>query len=104
MTNVKFSPYTPNGTVAAPPSKSDVHRAIICAALSGGVVVANGVVLAIETRVEGRVLEKMVQGVGLCGDHITEFSVDSPRPETLGNLLVLRGGVVVVDVEVLVAL
>lgn len=37
MTNVTFSPFTPRGTVEAPPSKSDVHRAIICAALSRGV-------------------------------------------------------------------
>lgn len=36
MPNVKFLPYTPCGSVTAPPSKSDVHRAIICAALSGG--------------------------------------------------------------------
>ena len=35
--NVTFRPFTPGGTVAAPPSKSDVHRAIICAALSKGV-------------------------------------------------------------------
>ncbi len=36
MPNVKFLPYIPNGAVSAPPSKSDVHRAVICAALSGG--------------------------------------------------------------------
>ena len=37
MSNVIFSPFKPRGTVEAPPSKSDVHRAVICAALSGGV-------------------------------------------------------------------
>lgn len=36
MPNVVYSPFTPNGTITAPPSKSDVHRAIICAALSKG--------------------------------------------------------------------
>lgn len=36
MPNVIYSPFTPNGTVTVPPSKSDVHRAIICAALSKG--------------------------------------------------------------------
>ena len=36
MPNVIFLPYTPCGSVTAPPSKSDVHRAIFCAALSGG--------------------------------------------------------------------
>lgn len=36
MPNVIFEPFTPCGTMTAPPSKSDVHRAIICAALSKG--------------------------------------------------------------------
>lgn len=46
MPNVKYLPYTPSGTVAAPPSKSDVHRAIICAALSGGVCTVTPVALS----------------------------------------------------------
>lgn len=46
MPNVKYTPYTPCGTVAAPPSKSDVHRAIICAALSGGVCTISPVALS----------------------------------------------------------
>ena len=46
MPNVKYLPYTPSGTVAAPPSKSDVHRAIICAALSGGVCTITPVALS----------------------------------------------------------
>lgn len=37
MSEVKFSPFVPNGTVNVPPSKSDVHRAIICAAMANGV-------------------------------------------------------------------
>lgn len=36
MASVRYLPFTPSGRVSAPPSKSDVHRAIICAALSGG--------------------------------------------------------------------
>ncbi len=36
MSNITVKPSKLNGTVTAPPSKSDVHRAIICAALSGG--------------------------------------------------------------------
>ena len=35
--NIKLTPSQLNGIVCAPPSKSDVHRAVICAALSGGV-------------------------------------------------------------------
>ena len=46
MPNVKYLPYTPSGTVTAPPSKSDVHRAIICSALSGGVCTITPVALS----------------------------------------------------------
>lgn len=46
MPNVKYLPYIPSGTVTAPPSKSDVHRAIICAALSGGVCTITPVALS----------------------------------------------------------
>ncbi len=44
--NVTFQPFTPQGTVAAPPSKSDVHRAILCAALSKGVCTITPVALS----------------------------------------------------------
>lgn len=37
MSDVKFSPFIPSGTANVPPSKSDVHRAIICAAMANGV-------------------------------------------------------------------
>lgn len=36
MSNVIYKPFTAKGEITAPPSKSDVHRAIICAALSKG--------------------------------------------------------------------
>ena len=50
MSNVTFSPFVPQGTVAAPPSKSDVHRAIICAALSRGVCTIAPVALSNDIR------------------------------------------------------
>lgn len=37
MSDICVKPAKLNGKVTAPPSKSDVHRAVICAALSGGV-------------------------------------------------------------------
>ena len=46
MSNVVFHPFTPSGTVFAPPSKSDVHRAVICAALSGGTCTVSPVALS----------------------------------------------------------
>ena len=36
MQNVVYKPFVPSGEVTVPPSKSDVHRAIICAALAKG--------------------------------------------------------------------
>lgn len=46
MSTVKYLPFTPSGSVTAPPSKSDVHRAIICAALSKGVSTISPVALS----------------------------------------------------------
>lgn len=46
MSIVKYLPFTPSGAVTAPPSKSDVHRAIICAALSKGVSTISPVALS----------------------------------------------------------
>lgn len=46
MSIVKYLPFTPNGSVTAPPSKSDVHRAVICAALSDGVSTISPVALS----------------------------------------------------------
>ncbi len=37
MQKVVYSPFVPQGSVNIPPSKSDVHRAVICAALANGV-------------------------------------------------------------------
>lgn len=36
MSSIRISPGVLNGTVSVPPSKSAAHRAVICAALSGG--------------------------------------------------------------------
>ena len=46
MSIVKYLPFTSSGSVTAPPSKSDVHRAIICAALSKGVSTISPVALS----------------------------------------------------------
>ncbi len=46
MKSVHFKPFSPLGAIDAPPSKSDVHRAVICAALSGGVCTVSPVALS----------------------------------------------------------
>ncbi|MDO4892097.1 MAG: 3-phosphoshikimate 1-carboxyvinyltransferase, partial [Eubacteriales bacterium] len=48
--NVTMKPFQANGTVFAPPSKSDAHRAIICAALSGGVCTIAPIALSDDIR------------------------------------------------------
>ena len=44
--NIVLSPSKLKGSVTAPPSKSDVHRAVLCAALSGGVCKISPVALS----------------------------------------------------------
>ena len=48
--NVTMKPFSANGAVFAPPSKSDAHRAIICAALSGGVCTIAPIALSDDIR------------------------------------------------------
>lgn len=50
MKSVVYKPFKPNGTVTVPPSKSDVHRAVICAMLSGGVCKISPVALSNDIR------------------------------------------------------
>lgn len=57
--DVIFKPFTPCGTVKAPPSKSDVHRAIICAALSKGVCTISPVALSEDIKATIRCVESL---------------------------------------------
>lgn len=50
MDKVIFKPFKPNGTIYAPPSKSDVHRAVICAALAHGISTVAPVALSEDIR------------------------------------------------------
>lgn len=57
--HVKYKPFTPCGTVNIPPSKSDVHRAIICAALAQGKCTVAPVALSNDIRATIGVIEAM---------------------------------------------
>ena len=57
--HVTFKPFEPNGTVFAPPSKSDVHRAVICAALSKGVCTISPVALSEDIKATIRCVEAL---------------------------------------------
>lgn len=59
MMKVQYKPFKPCGTVDAPPSKSDVHRAVICAALANGVSRISPVALSDDIRATLRCVEAL---------------------------------------------
>ena len=56
---VRYLPFVPNGEVNIPPSKSDVHRAIICAALTRGKCTIAPVALSNDIKATIGVIENM---------------------------------------------
>ncbi len=80
--HVKFLTFTPNGTVNIPPSKSDVHRAVICAALSHGKCKISPVALSNDIRATIGVIEDLgctasVEGDTLIVDGSNIFKTDN---------------------------
>ena len=71
MSQVIFHPFQPNGTIAAPPSKSDVHRAIICAALSGGVCTISPVALSEDIQATIACVEALGAATRIDGNTLT---------------------------------
>ena len=71
MTNVIFHPFTPNGVIPAPPSKSDVHRAVICAALSKGRCTVSPVALSEDIKATIRCVEALGAKTAVAGDTLT---------------------------------
>ncbi len=57
--HIKYLPFVPCGTVNIPPSKSDVHRAIICAALSKGKCTISPVALSNDIKATIGVIEDL---------------------------------------------
>lgn len=76
MPNVKFLPYIPSGVVSAPPSKSDVHRAIICAALSGGKCLISPVALSNDIRATIGCVEALGAKTEINGNILTVDGTD----------------------------
>lgn len=71
MSTITLSPSQLNGKVAAPPSKSDVHRAIICAALSGGVCRVAPVSLSNDIKATISCIRALGAEVSVSGDTVT---------------------------------
>lgn len=69
--NVIYKPFTPFGTVQAPPSKSDVHRAVICAALSGGKCTISPVALSEDIKATISCVEALGAKTEMNGDVLT---------------------------------
>ena len=82
MTNITLMPSSLRGTVTAPPSKSDVHRAIICAALAKGESVVSPVaysqdILATLDCIKALGAKVTTDGERVIIDGSSTFSVDS---------------------------
>lgn len=69
--NITVHPSNLTGSVAAPPSKSDVHRAIICAALSRGKCTVAPVALSNDIKATIACVESLGAKTKLNGDKLT---------------------------------
>lgn len=81
--HIKYLPFTPNGTVNIPPSKSDVHRAIICAALSKGRCTISPVALSNDIKATIGVIEDMGGTAKIDGNTLTVDGTNIFQPTTL---------------------
>lgn len=80
--NITITPSQLNGKVCAPPSKSDVHRAIICAALSGGVCEVAPVSLSDDIKATIGCIEALGARTVLKGDVLTIDGSDMFKSQT----------------------
>lgn len=88
MANVRYLPFVPSGVVTAPPSKSDVHRAIICAALSKGKCKISPVALSNDIKATIGCIEALGAKAFVEGDELT---VDGTEFLTQGSALLNCG-------------
>lgn len=76
MQKVVYSPFVPDGSVNIPPSKSDVHRAIICAALANGVSKISPVALSNDIKATIECIKALGARAEIDGDVLTVDSTD----------------------------
>lgn len=76
MQKVIYSPFVPDGSVNIPPSKSDVHRAIICAALAKGVSKISPVALSNDIKATIECIKALGARAEIDGDVLTVDSTD----------------------------
>lgn len=71
MSHVVITPTPLSGTVTLPPSKSAAHRAILCAALSGGVCRIHNIALSNDISVTIEAVRTLGCTAELCGSTLT---------------------------------
>ncbi len=80
---VTFKKCKPQGTVAAPPSKSMAHRLILCSALSQGESIVKNVSLSEDIQATLRCIEALGAKYEICGDTLkiigTDVSLSQPQ-------------------------
>ncbi|MCR5653363.1 MAG: 3-phosphoshikimate 1-carboxyvinyltransferase [Ruminococcus sp.] len=80
--DITITPSQLNGTVCAPPSKSDVHRAVICAALSGGVCDVAPVAMSDDIKATVGCIEALGAKTSLNGDVLKVNGTDIFKKKT----------------------
>ena len=68
MSDVLLKPFTPKGEITPPPSKSDVHRAIICASLCKGTSTVSSVIMSDDIKATISCMRSLGADIKDCGD------------------------------------
>lgn len=76
--DLRITPHTLSGTVQIPASKSMAHRAIICAALSGGTSRISGVTFSKDIHATLSVMKALGARYEISGDTITVSGIGTP--------------------------
>lgn len=83
--DLRITPHKLAGTVSIPASKSMAHRAIICAALSGGISYLSGVTFSKDIYATLSVMEALGASYQITGDEIAVSGITSPRAEAVAD-------------------
>lgn len=83
--DLRITPHKLAGTVSIPASKSMAHRAIICAALSGGISHLSGITFSKDIYATLSVMEALGASYQITGDEIAMSGITSPRAEAVAD-------------------
>ena len=83
--DLRITPHKLSGTVRVPASKSMAHRAIICAALSGGISYITGVSFSKDIYATLSVMEALGAHYKITGDEIAVSGIGTPSAEATAD-------------------